>query len=212
MPPHVIINCAMSADGKIALPSRRQTRISNDEDLKRVHELRNRCDAILVGIETVLSDDPKLTVKESYVPDPKQPVRIVVDSNGRIPEDALVLSSDSPTIIAVSESCERTIEGPEFLVCGKDKVDIPLLLEILDRKGIKTLLVEGGETVIWSFLNQRLADEFYIFVGSMVIGGLTSPTPAGGEGAKTELDIIPLKLKEVRKIGDGVLLQYGVEK
>ena len=212
MSPHVIINCAMSVDGKIALPSRRQTRISNEEDIKRVHELRNRCDAILVGIETVLSDDPKLTVKESYVPNPSQPVRIVLDSYGRIPEDAQVLSSNSPTIIAVTESCESTIDVAETIVCGKDEVDIPVLLDILDKRGIKTLLVEGGETVIWSFLSQRLAHEFYVFVGSMVIGGLKSPTPAGGEGAKDESEIIPLKMMEVGKVGDGVLIHYGVEK
>jgi 2,5-diamino-6-(ribosylamino)-4(3H)-pyrimidinone 5'-phosphate reductase len=202
----------MSADGKIALPSRKQTRISNEEDMKRVYEMRNQSDAILVGIETVLSDDPKLTVKESCVPNPSNPVRIVLDSNGRIPEDAEVLSHDSPTIIAVSESCERTIDGPETIVCGEENVDLPLLLEILDRKGIKNLLVEGGEAVIWSFLSQRLADEFYIFVGSLVIGGLTSPTPAGGEGAKSEKEIIPMNLIEVKKIGDGVLLHYGLER
>jgi 2,5-diamino-6-(ribosylamino)-4(3H)-pyrimidinone 5'-phosphate reductase len=212
MCPHVIINCAMSADGKIALPSRKQTRISNEEDMKRVYELRNQCDAILVGIETVLSDDPKLTVKESIIPNPKQPIRIVLDSNGRIPHDAEVLSSDSPAIIAVSQTCERKVDGSETIVCGKTQVDIPALLDILDSKGIKTLLVEGGETVIWSFLSQKLADEFYVFVGSMIIGGIKSPTPAGGEGAKSEEDILPLRLIDVSKLGDGVLLHYGVVK
>jgi len=202
----------MSADGKIALPSRKQTRISNPEDMKRVYELRNQIDAILVGIETVLSDDPKLTVKESIVPDPKQPIRIVLDSHGRIPEDAEVLSSQSPTIIAVSESCEREIDGAETIICGKQKVDLPELLDILDKKGIKTLLVEGGETVIWSFLRQKLANEVYIFVGSMVIGGTQSPTPAGGEGVKNEEDILPLTLINVSQIGNGVLLHYGVDK
>lgn len=201
----------MSADGKIALSTRKQTRISNEEDMKRVHDLRNQCDAILVGIGTVLSDDPKLTVKESIIPDPNHPTRIVLDSNGRIPGDAEVLSSESPTIIVVSETCERKIDGAETIVCGKEQVDIPRLLEILDKKGIRTLLVEGGETMIWSFLKQKLAHELYIFVGSMIIGGIKSPTPCGGEGAKTEKDIIPLTLQEVRKIGDGVLLHYGVK-
>ena len=212
MRPHVIINCAMSADGKIALPSRKQTRISNSEDMKRVYELRNHCDAIMVGIETVLSDDPKLTVKESYVPNPKQPIRIVLDSGGRIPDDAEVLSSHSPTIIAVSESCERKIDGAETIVCGEKQVDLPKLLDILEGKGIKTLLVEGGETVIWSFLRQKIANELYIFIGSMVIGGTQSPTPAGGEGAKNEDEILPLTLVNVSQIGNGVLLHYGVDK
>ncbi len=212
MSPHVIINCAMSADGKIALPSRKQTRISNEEDMKRVHELRNKCDAILVGIGTILSDNPKLTVKKSYVPDPKQPVRIVLDSKGRIPKDAEVLSPDSHTIVVVSEECEHEIEGAETIVCGKERIDLRMLLDILEKKGIRTLLVEGGETVIWSFLRERLAHEFYVFVGSMVIGGKNSPTPAGGEGVKNEEDILPLKLKSVTNLGNGVLLHYGVEK
>ncbi|MEE9152303.1 MAG: 2,5-diamino-6-(ribosylamino)-4(3H)-pyrimidinone 5'-phosphate reductase [Thermoplasmata archaeon] len=209
---HVIINCAMSTDGKIALPSRKQTRISNEEDMKRVHELRNECDAILVGIGTILSDNPKLTVKESYMPNPKQPIRIVLDSKGRIPRDAEVLSPDTQTIVVVSEECKHDIEGAETIVCGREQVNLRLLCEILDKRGIGKLLVEGGETVIWSFLRERIADEFFVFVGSMVIGGRKSPTPAGGEGAKDEEEIIPLTLKGVKNIGDGVLLQYGVEK
>jgi 2,5-diamino-6-(ribosylamino)-4(3H)-pyrimidinone 5'-phosphate reductase len=209
---HVIINCAMSADGKIALPSRRQTKISNEEDLIRVHEIRNECDAVLVGIGTVLSDDPKLTVKEKYIPNPKQPIRIVLDSMGRTPRDAEVLSPAAPTIVVVSEECNREIEGAEIIVCGKEKVDLPSLLELLEGKGIKRLLVEGGETVIWSFLSQGLADDFYIFVGSMVIGGKNSPTPAGGEGAESEDEILKLNLKGVKRLGDGVLLHFGVEK
>jgi 2,5-diamino-6-(ribosylamino)-4(3H)-pyrimidinone 5'-phosphate reductase len=212
MSPQVIINCAMSADGKIALPSRKQTKISNEEDMKRVHELRNECDAILVGIGTILSDNPKLTVKESYVPNPKQPLRIVLDSKGRIPRNAEVLSSDSPTMVIVSEKCKYEIEGAETIICGKERVDLRSLMDILDTRGIKTLLVEGGETVIWSFLNGRIAHEFYIFIGSKVIGGKKSPTPAGGEGAKNEGDILPLKLISVKNLGNGVLLHYGVEK
>jgi 2,5-diamino-6-(ribosylamino)-4(3H)-pyrimidinone 5'-phosphate reductase len=202
----------MSADGKIALPSRKQTRISNEDDMKRVHELRNKCDAILVGIGTILSDDPKLTVKKSYVPNPKQPARIVLDSKGRTPNDAEVLSPDSPTIVVVSEECKHEIEGAETIVCGKERIDLRSLLDILEKKGIRTLLVEGGETIIWSFLRERLAHEFYVFVGSMVIGGKNSPTPAGGEGVKNEEDILPLKLKSVTNLGNGVLLHYGVEK
>lgn len=212
MSPHVIINCAMSVDGKIALPSRKQTHISNEEDMKRVHELRNKCDAILVGIGTILSDDPKLTVKKSYVPNPKQPVRIVLDSKGRIPRNAEVLSPDSPTIVVVSEECKREIEGAETIVCGKERIDLRSLLGILEKKGIRTLLVEGGETVIWSFLRERLAHEFYVFVGSMIIGGKNSPTPAGGEGVKNEEEMIPLTLKSMKNLGNGVLLHYGVEK
>src|SRR4030042_1938374 len=82
----VIVNCAMSADGKIALRTRKQTRISNEEDKKRVHQLRNSADAVLVGIETILADNPKLTVNEKYVKHPKKPVRMGLDSHLVLPQ------------------------------------------------------------------------------------------------------------------------------
>jgi 2,5-diamino-6-(ribosylamino)-4(3H)-pyrimidinone 5'-phosphate reductase len=200
----------MSADGKIALSSRRQTRISSEEDMKRVYELRHRCDAVLVGIGTVLSDDPKLTVKERYVSNPKQPLRIVLDSRGRIPGDAQILSPVADTLVVVTDGFFRNIDGAETVVCGGGKVNLHQLMEILDERGIGTLLVEGGETVIWSFLEQGLANEMYIYVGSLIIGGSSSPTPTGGKGAQNEKEMIPLTLRSTTRIGDGVLLQYEV--
>ena len=212
MAPYVIINCAMSADGKIALPSRKQTRISNEEDMRRVHELRHASDAVLVGIGTVLSDDPKLTVKDKYVPNPRQPLRIVLDSRGRTPVGSEVLSDAAPTLIIVTEQCSNHFPNAEVITCGKDKVDLHMLMERQDSRGIKKLLVEGGESVIWSFLKERLADELYIFMGTMVIGGESSPTPAGGEGAQSEEEIISMILKDVNRFGEGVLLHYDVKK
>ncbi len=212
MPLKVIINCAMSVDGKIALPSRKQTKISSEEDMKRVHELRNSLDAILVGIGTILSDDPKLTVKEEYVKKPRNPIRVVLDSKGRTPENAQVLNSSAETIIVTAEGLERKIEGAEVIGCGKNEVDLHKLMGILEEKGIKSLLVEGGESVIWSFLKEKLADELYIYIGSMIIGGQSSPTPAGGEGAGSFEEIIPLKLNATGRIGNGVLLKYSIVK
>jgi len=202
----------MSADGKIALPSGVQTKMSNEEDMKRVHLLRNECDGILVGVNTIISDNPKLTVKEKYVKNPRKPVRIVLDSKLRIPDNANVLDGKASTIIATAERYSKQVSNAEVIECGKEKVDLKKLLRILDGKGIKKLLVEGGSTVIWSFLNQRLADELNMFVGPIVIGGETSPTLAGGEGVKCFEEIIPLKLKDVKRIGDGVLLHYEVVK
>lgn len=209
---YVIINCAMSVDGKIALPSRVQTKISNEEDMKRVHLLRNKCDAILVGINTIISDDPKLTVKERYVKNPRKPVRIVLDSKLRISDNANVLDRNAPTIIATSEGYSGKIKNAEIIECGKYSVDLKKLLRILYERGIKKLLVEGGSATIWSFLNEKLADELMVFVGSVVIGGEKSPTPAGGEGVKCFEEILPLKLIDVKRIGDGVLLHYKVVK
>lgn len=208
----VILNCAMSADGKIALPSRKQTKISNEEDMERVHALRNSSDAILVGIGTILADDPKLTVSEKYVPNPRQPLRIVLDSKGRTPANANVLKGPSKTVIVTSESCNRVFEGAETVRFGKQRVDIGALLRYLEGRGVKTLMVEGGETVMWSFLRDGFADELTVFVGSMVIGGTESPTLAGGEGAESLGDVRKLLLKSCEKLGDGALLRYEVVK
>lgn len=201
----------MSADGKIALPSRKQTRISNEQDMARVHGLRNECDAILVGVGTILTDDPKLTVKEKYVQDATNPLRVVLDSKGRTPLEAQVLKGDAPTLIVTSEGSESTFGQAEVARFGQERVDISSLLSYLHEKGIGKVLVEGGETVIWAFLREGLADELKVFVGSMVIGGERSPTMAGGEGATSFEDIIPLILRKSTQLGDGVLLEYEVK-
>ena len=208
----VIINCAMSADGKIALSSRKQTDISNDLDRKRVHELRNSVDGILVGIGTVLTDDPNLTVKSEYVDDPKNPVRIVLDSKGRTPMDAEVLNGVSRTIIVTAKECDESFPNAETIRSGTGRVDLQEALRKLEAMGIRSILVEGGAEVIWSFLKSRLADKMYIFIGSLIIGGDDSPTPAGGEGASSLEDTVELRLMDAEVLGDGILLEYEVAK
>ncbi len=208
----IIVNCAMSADGKIALKSRKQTRISDEEDKKRVHELRNSVDAILVGVETVISDDPKLTVNGKYVKRPKHPLRVVLDSDGRTPEGALVLDGTSRTVVVTNERCKKTFPNADVVRCGGDEVDLESLVPVLEGIGVRRMLVEGGSKVIWSFLRSRLADEVQIFIGSMIIGGDNAPTPAGGGGAEDEGDIVRLKLLDADVRGSGVLVRYEVVK
>lgn len=209
MRPKVIVNLAMSTDGKIALPSKKPVRISSEEDLRRVHELRAACDAILVGVGTVIVDNPKLTVKKEYA-EGRNPLRIVLDADGAIPEGSHVLDGSASTLVATNTSCTRTYPGVEMLRAGRDEVDLEELLRHLESRGVRTLLVEGGSTVIWSFLSQKLVDEVKVFVGSLVIGGYTAPTMAGGEGAKSEADLIRLSLQRVTQLGDGVLIEYAV--
>lgn len=196
-------------DGKIALPSRKQTRISDEEDLRRVHRLRASSDAVLVGVGTILADDPKLTVKPEYASG-RNPLRVVLDSEGRTPPDAHVLNREAPTLVVTSADCEKTFPEAEVVRFGKDSVDLGALLDHLGERGIAQLLVEGGEEVIWSFLHGRLADEVRVFVGSMVIGGHNAPTAAGGAGAQSLEEIVPLKLHAAKPLGEGVLLEYAV--
>ncbi len=204
--PGVVVNVAMSADGKIALTGNKEVKISGDEDFKRVHELRNRVDAIIVGIGTVLADDPKLTVKKKYVDDPNKPLRVVLDSRGRIPENSNIFKDDN-YLIATAQETDRK----NFVRCGAgDDVDIAALLELLYDRGIREVLVEGGGEVINSFFKTRSVDRFYVFVGSMIIGGRDAPTPADGEGAKLLDDILRLELISYEHMDDGILLKYEV--
>jgi len=211
--PYVIVNCAMSADGKIASPSGKQLRISNEEDIKRMYNLRNSCDAVLVGIGAVLSDDPKLTVKEKYVKNPKQPLRVVLDSKCRTPGGALVLNDVAKTLIVTVQGNEKQFEGDHIEVVGIKAddgmhVELESMLDLLYQRGIKKLLVEGGGTIIWSFLRNRLVDDLYTYIGPCIIGGKNTPTVADGSGIKSEDDLLSLRIVDVNKLGNGLLVHY----
>lgn len=208
MRPKVHVNCAMTADGKIAGRSRRQVRISSPEDMERVRGLRMSSDAILVGIGTILSDDPHLTVKDRS-PD-GGPLRVVLDSRGRTPEDARVLDGKARTIIATAEDCDRSWRGAEVVRFGEGRVDISRLLSYLHQLGVRSLLVEGGGEVMWSFFERGFVDRFTVFVGSMILGGRTAPTPVDGEGFQGNAPL-RMRLIQCERLGDGVLLGYEVE-
>jgi 2,5-diamino-6-(ribosylamino)-4(3H)-pyrimidinone 5'-phosphate reductase len=213
--PHIIVNCAMSADGKIALPSRESLRISCEEDIKRVHKLRNECDAVLVGIGTIITDDPHLTVK--YIKNPRHPMRVVLDTRCRIPPTARVLNDLSKTIIISKEGYERDFNksNVEVYSCKVDKegyIDLKEALHLLYCKGVRKLLVEGGGTVIWNFLKSRLVDDLYIYISPSIIGGKNTPTPANGTGIKNKKDLISLKIIGIKRVGEGVLIHYRMVK
>lgn len=207
--PYVIINCAASADGKIALPSRRQLRISSDEDIERVQILREKCDAVLVGIETVLTDNPKLTVKNK---DSDQPIRVVLDTRCRVPDNSFVLDGSAKTYILVGEDVTKTIkkDNVEIIKCRTERglIDLKFALKELKNRGINTLLVEGGGTVIWNFLKKGLFDEFYVYIAPIVIGGKDTPTIADGTGIGSEGETIRLRIEEIKFVGEGILIKY----
>lgn len=204
MRPFIHINCAMSADGKIAGSERKQVRISSQEDKDRVKSLRRTYDAILVGVGTIVSDDPHLTVKgRTYE---ENQVRIVIDPKCRISRDALVLDDRARTVIAVEDGNETDIDGAETVGCGSP-FDLNVMMERLSQMGIGSILVEGGGETIASFFRNGLVDRYTVFVGSKIIGGRDSPTPADGNGWVME-EGFPLRLVGAEILGDGVLLSY----
>ena len=207
--PFVFINAAMSADGKISNYARRQVRISSYEDMRRVDELRAGSDAIMVGIGTVLADNPGLTVKSGD----KSTIRIVVDSMARTPVDAEVISrKGGPTLIAVSKSApsdrvEALRKKAEVITVGDERVSLSDLLAELKNRGIERLMVEGGATLNWSLISEVLVDEIYVYIGNMIIGGKTAPTLVDGIGLKESME---LELLSVEGMGEGVLVKWRV--
>lgn len=214
--PYVIINCAMSADGKIASSAGRQLRISNNEDMRRVYNLRNEFDAVLVGVNTIQADNPKLTVKEEYVQNPKNPIRVILDTHCITKEDALSVDEQAKTLIITNEECDKNYKSNvEIVQCGVDYegfIDLNQMLEILYNRGIRKLMVEGGGTVIWNFLKLGLVDDLFVFIGPMIIGGKCTPSMADGEGINQENELINLEILEFRKIGNGLLVHYKMVK
>ena len=208
MRPKVIVNCAMSADGKIASRLRKQVRISDEADMARVHRLRNVCDAILVGADTVAADDPSLLVKGKYVDEVRQPIRVVLDAKCRIPAGSKVLDGKAKTLVFVAEGNGRVLEGAEVIPCGKDTIDLGRMLEILGERGVVTLLVEGGGRTIWSFVKAGFVDEFKVFIGSRIIGGKDAPTPVDGEGFGDEAEFRDLRLVRSTLSESGILLEF----
>jgi len=225
MRPHVFVNVAMSADGKLSTEERRQVRISGDSDFRRVDLIKSQCDAIMVGIGTVLADDPSLTVKDALLRKNRtdegrdeNPVRIVIDGRARTPVDADILhKGPGKRIIAVSGSAdpEKTAllsQYAEIQVCGDERVWLSSFLEYLGTLGIRSLMVEGGGTLIGSLFAEGLVDELFTCIGNMIIGGMDAPTPADGKGFINEADFPSLVLKDAERIDEGILLHWIVRK
>ena len=195
----------MSPDGKIATKEHRQIRISSPQDMERVKSLRASVDAILVGVGTILADDPHLTVK-SLQPE-KSPLRIVLDSHGRTPDGAKVVNGKAKTLIVTNEACTKTWPNTEVLRAGKEIVDLTILMPRLHEMGVKTLMVEGGGETIWSFFMMDMVDVYSVYIGTDILGGRTAPSPVDGEGF-LEGKKMHLELRTVERLGEGVLLTY----
>ncbi len=222
MRPYVIINTAMSADGKLATKERKQTKISGQEDFLRVDTLRARSDAVMVGIGTVLSDDPSLRVKnDEYAAIRKangkapHPMRVVIDSMARMPADGDMFRKGLGRVVifvsekAPKERCDALREKALVICAGTGSVDLSLVLDELSNLGVEQLMVEGGATLLWSFLSSGLFDEIRTYIGAMIIGGKDAPTLADGEGFTKPDEFTRLSLKNIERIDDGVLLTWA---
>ena len=222
---HVHVNAAESVDGKLSTRKREQVAISGDADFDRMDELRAASDAVMVGVGTVLADDPSLTVKDEQRRTERSesgrqpnPARVVADSQARTPTDAVLLDDDAPTYVLTSDaasdgdSAALEAAGATVLVAGEERVSLVEAFEQLEEAGIDRLLVEGGGELIYSLFAAELVDQLTVFVGSVVIGGREAPTLVDGEGF-TDTDAFPkLSLDSVERLDDGAVLRYDVQK
>ncbi len=210
--PKVILSAAMTLDGKIATKTG-DSKLSSKQDKVRIHKLRSKVDAILVGLNTVKRDDPLLTVRYTQG---KNPLRIILDSKANIDHKSQIIKTCKkiPTIIAVSKKASRKNVDKlkkyplEIIITGNKLVNIKNLLRTLSKKKIKTLLVEGGGTVNWEFDKQGLVDEIIITITPYLIGGKNAITLVDGDGFSLIKKATRLKLKKTCRLGNEIVLHY----
>ena len=228
--PYVIMKTAMTLDGKIAAYTGDSKWVTNDESRKMVHELRSELAGVVVGIGTVLADDPMLNVRLEG--EHHQPVRVVVDSNLRIPVDSQLVKTakDYRTIVAttvisteaerngeISFNCRRFLDslrslemtGIELLECQSknNHVDINDLMTKLGAMGIDSLLLEGGGTLNAAFLEAGCVDEVWAFIAPKIIGGEGAKTPVSGKGIDKMSEAINLQDIDIQNINGDILIK-----
>lgn len=212
--PKVTLSAAITLDGKIGQKNK-QIVLSSKADKIRVHKLRSKSDAILVGKNTVEQDDPLLTVRYAKG---KNPIRIILDSHGTIKNTSKIIKTCKrvPTIIVTCEiiskpNLNRLRKLPlDVIICGKTQVNLTKLLPVLSKKGIKTVLLEGGGTLNRSFLKKNLIDEMIIALTPYVLGSKNTVSLFEGLSFPSLKIKFPLKLKNIQKNGNEIILNYKI--
>ncbi|MCG3779981.1 MAG: 2,5-diamino-6-(ribosylamino)-4(3H)-pyrimidinone 5'-phosphate reductase [Candidatus Nitrosopumilus limneticus] len=209
---HIILSAAISIDGKIATRTN-DSKLSSKEDIIRLHKLRSKIDAILIGKNTLVHDDPLLTVRYAKG---KNPIRIVLDSKGTISINSRIIktSNQIPTIIAVSKKISKLNllklkKMPvEIIIAGENSVNLKLLLKKLAAKKIQTILVEGGGTVNWEFIKNNLFNELIITLSPYIIGGKDAISFVEGKGFSKISNSPNLKLKSIQRLKNYLVVNY----
>ncbi|WP_425445987.1 bifunctional diaminohydroxyphosphoribosylaminopyrimidine deaminase/5-amino-6-(5-phosphoribosylamino)uracil reductase RibD [Dethiothermospora halolimnae] len=214
--PFVILKTAMTLDGKIATTIGDSKWISNEKSRYYVHKLRHKVSVIMVGINTIIKDNPKLTTRLNEI-EGKDPIRVIVDSKGRVPISSNILNikSNSKTIIATTDKMDKNkvkeieAKGGEVIVtpATDNKVDIKYLIKKLGQQGIDSILLEGGGTLNYSCLNEGVVDKVISFISPKIIGGSEAKTPIEGEGKDYIRDSFKLRDISVSRFDEDIMIE-----
>lgn len=212
--PFVIAKCGMSLDGKIATRTGDSRWVTGEESRKYVHQIRNEVDAILVGSRTVMLDNPSLTTRLP-MDNTKDPIRVILDSSEYLGHDRKVFNveSNSPTWIAVSD--DREIEGVDETIKipkGIGGLDMEVLMRELGRRGVTSVLIEGGGTTHASAFESGIVDKVMFFVAPKIIGGKEAVSAVDGHGSEFMADAIPLDRMQAMPVGNDILIEAYVSK
>ena len=220
--PFVTLKYAMTLDGKIASYTGSSRWISNSLSREYVHELRHKNSAIMVGIGTVLNDDPSLNTRLDDFKNSLDPIRIIVDTNGRIPLDSKVINmeSNSKTILATTDSIEndklKALESKNvsIIICPlkNNQVDLSFLLKALGEQNIDSILLEGGSELNFNMLKEHLVDKVITFIAPKIIGGKDSKTPVGGVGIELMKDAIDIYNVKYRVFDSDICIEGYIKK
>ncbi|WP_051081842.1 bifunctional diaminohydroxyphosphoribosylaminopyrimidine deaminase/5-amino-6-(5-phosphoribosylamino)uracil reductase RibD [Megamonas rupellensis] len=217
--PFIVLKAAMTLDGKITTATGQSKWITNETSRAYGYKLRDIYDGIMVGINTVIEDNPMLTAR---VDGGKNPIRIVVDSSLKIDINANVVQDKSAkTIVATTDKADKDkilklqAQDVDVIVVDKDendKVDIEKLLDILGQQNICSILVEGGATLSGSFVAKKLVDKVYFFIAPKIIGGKEAKTPVAGTGILNLQEALALKDIQIEKLEEDILIIGRVDK
>ncbi len=216
--PFVVLKSAMTLDGKIATVTNASRWITGELSRKMVHRMRQQLSAVMVGVDTVIFDDPMLNIRMKGAW--KNPLKVIADTHGRIPLEAKVLANDPQlAIVAASELADRNklknIErkGAQVLICPlkNDRVDLAFVMKSLGSMGIDSVMIEGGSTIAFSALQEGLVDKVVSFIAPKILGGVNAPTAVGGTGISSMDDAIGLENMRTRKIGQDLMLEAWIK-
>ena len=214
--PYVSLKYAMTADGKIATYSGKSKWITNEFSRNDVHRLRKKHRAIMVGIGTVLADNPMLNCR---IENGRNPIRIVCDSKLRIPLDCNICKTAneiSTLVVSAIEDSEKQAElekmGVKTLILPdkNGKVDLKKLMQYLGEKSIDSVLIEGGGTLAYSALQSKIVNHIYSYIAPKIFGGENAKTPVESVGVEAPDDCFKLKRTNVRELGSDILIEYDV--